>query len=74
MRFEMLDKRRETRDKRQETKNKKMKRYQVTINQNWSEEVMVSANSKAEARKKAWEKYKPKKANFSFEVESEDEY
>ena len=39
-------------------------KYQVTINQVWSESVVVTAGSKAEAKK-------AKKDNYSLEVEQQ---
>lgn len=46
----------------------KAEKYKVNINQVWSEEVIVSANNKREAKKKAWEKWKAKKINYSFDA------
>ena len=40
-----------------------MAKYKVNINQVWSEEVIVNAKTAAEAKKKAWEKWKAKKKN-----------
>ena len=48
-----------------------MGKFRVTIAQTWSEEVIVTAKTKAEAKKKAWDKWKAKKGNYQFEVESE---
>lgn len=51
-----------------------MPKYKVNIAQTWSEDVVVEARSAAEAKKKAWEKYKPKKSNFTmFQNKIEDE-
>lgn len=43
-----------------------MPKYRVTIEQVWSEEVEIFAKNSKEAKKKAWEKYKPKKRNWRF--------
>ncbi len=48
-----------------------MAKYQVIINQVWSEEVIVTAKTAAEAKKKAWEKWKAKKKNYTIEAEKE---
>ena len=48
-----------------------MAKYQVTIAQTWSEEVIVTAKTEAEAKKKAWEKWKAKKNNYTLEAERE---
>jgi len=48
-----------------------MAKYQVTIAQTWSEEVIVTAKTEAEAKKKAWEKWKAKKKNYILEAERE---
>ena len=45
-----------------------MKKYEVTINQNWSEQVKVKAKNKAEAQKLAWEKWRANKKNYTFFV------
>lgn len=43
-------------------------KYQVTIAQTWSEDVIVTAKTEAEAKKLAWEKWKAKKKNYTFDV------
>ena len=48
-----------------------MAKYQVTIAQTWSEEITVTAKTEAEAKKKAWEKWKAKNKNYTFDVERE---
>ena len=48
-----------------------MRKFRVIIAQTWSEEVIVTAKTKSEAKKKAWKKWKPKKKNYEIEVESE---
>lgn len=50
-----------------------MKTFTVNINMTWSEDVRVSAKTKAEAKKKVWDKFKksvPKK-NFDFSVDED---
>lgn len=48
-----------------------MKTYQVNIDMIWSTSKIVKAKSKAEAKKKAWEKFKktPPKKDFSIDVD-----
>lgn len=48
-----------------------MAKYRVTIAQTWSEEVEVNAKTAAEAKKKAWEKWKAKKKNYEITTERE---
>ena len=50
-----------------------MGKFRVTIAQTWSEEVIVTAKTEAEAKKKAWEKWKAKKSNYNLFVEKEPE-
>jgi len=48
-----------------------MAKYKVNINQVWSEEVIVTAKNSAEAKKKAWEKWKAKKTNYGLTADKE---
>lgn len=50
-----------------------MAKYKIEINQTWSEEVIVNAKTEAEAKKKAWKKWKAKKSNYNLFVEKEPE-
>ena len=47
----------------------KQKTYEVTIDQTWSQTYKVKAKNQAEAKKKAWERFKPKKSLFKFWVD-----
>lgn len=51
-----------------------MKKYRVNISQTWSEDVIVSANNAAEAKRKAFAKWKPKKKNYQMDAEKEPDY
>jgi hypothetical protein len=48
-----------------------MKDFTVVIDMSWSEEFQIKAKTKAQARIKAWEKFKkrPPKKNFTFLVD-----
>ena len=48
-----------------------MKKYKIEINQTWSEEVIVNATNKKEAKKLAWKKWKAKKSNYLLFVQKE---
>lgn len=48
-----------------------MAKYQVNINQVWSETLTVTANNAQEAKKLAWEKWNAKKKNYTIEAEKE---
>lgn len=50
-----------------------MAKYKIEINQTCSEEVIVNAKTTAEAKKKAWEKWKAKKSNYKLFVEKTPE-
>lgn len=50
-----------------------MYKYEITIDQTWSETVKVSAKSEKEAKKKAFEKWKPKKGNYKIFVDKQND-
>lgn len=47
----------------------KLKLYEVTIAQSWSQVYKVKAETQAEAKQKAWKKFKPKKSLFKLWVD-----
>lgn len=48
-----------------------MAKYRVTIEQTWSETIIVSAKTPQEARNKGWKKYNPKKMNYTMLAEKD---
>ena len=38
--------------------------FKININQVWSETVKVKARNVNEAKRRAWDKWKPKKSNY----------
>lgn len=48
-----------------------MKTYVINISMKWSEDVTVQAKTKAEAKKKAWQKFskRPQKKSFDFLID-----
>lgn len=53
--------------------NKNAKKYEVTIDQTWSETVNVKANNATEAKKMAWDKWKAQKVNYKILVQRKEE-
>jgi len=53
---------------------KKSKRYRVDVYMKWTEEYVVRANTAAEAKRKAWERFKkrPPKTCFAFLADRDD--
>jgi len=49
-----------------------MKTYQVNIDMIWSTSRNVKAKSKAEAKKKAWEKFKNKLPKKDFSIDADE--
>ena len=47
----------------------KLREFEVTINQKWSETYKVKAKTQSEARRKAWEKFKPKRSLYELIVD-----
>jgi len=45
-------------------------KYIVNINQVWSEDVIVSAKTPKQARRKAWKSWKANKRNYTLEIET----
>ena len=48
-----------------------MPKYKIRISQIWSEEMIITAKTALEAKKKAWKRYKPKKKNYIIDAEKE---
>lgn len=52
---------------------KKQKTYLVNIDMKWSEEYSIKAKTEAEAKKKAWEKFKKNPPKNLFEILADEE-
>jgi hypothetical protein len=52
---------------------KKVKKYTVNIDMTWSEDVKVTAKTEAEARRKAWEKFKKRVPRKNFSLSADED-
>ncbi len=48
-----------------------MKKYSVNIDMTWSEDYRVSAKNVAEAKRKAWEKFKKRLPKKNFKIDAD---